>query len=72
MSFIIQYKENVKITFLNLKDETAADLKLHVTKHYSLNNEDYHLCDLGRLVSPNEKLIDMERRTFTLYFTTIS
>jgi ClpP class serine protease len=70
MSFIIQYKENVKITFLNVKDETINDLKRHVSKHYDLHDKDYHLLDLGRIISAEEKLIDLERNTFTVYFTT--
>lgn len=68
MSFIIQYKENIKITFLNLVDQTITDLKTQISKHYSLKDEEYHLLDLGRIVSTEEKLIDMERRTFTLHF----
>jgi len=68
LTFIIQYKENIKITFLNIKEQTVSELKFQVSKYYSLKDEEYHLLDLGRIVSIDEKLIDMTRNAFTLFF----
>ena len=68
MFFTIRYyNQNMKVTFLSLKEETIAELKIHVTKYYHLEEKEYQLLDLGRILSPDEKLKDLPRNAFTIY-----
>ena len=67
MFFTIRYyNQNMKVTFLSLKEETIAELKIHVTKYYNIET-DYSLLDLGRILSSTEKLKDLPRNEFTIY-----
>ena len=67
MSFVITYKEKIRITFTDLKDQTVADLKTHVAKHFGIEN--FSLLDLGRFMSDSERLADLDRSSFTIYLS---
>ena len=66
MSFVINFKENIRITYPSLDNITVADLKKRVADHYSITN--FELLDLGRIISESELLNSLERKTFTIYF----
>ena len=67
MSFIIQYlNKPITIMYDNLKNETVADLKEYVTKHFNINQK-YVLMDLGRIMSDDEPLQVQTRNKFTIY-----
>lgn len=68
MFFTIRYyNQNMKVTFLSLTEETIVELKIHVTKYYHLEEQNYSLLDLGRILAVNEKLKDLPRNEFTIY-----
>ncbi len=67
MFFIIRYyNESMKVTFLNLENETITELKMYVTQYYKLESH-YDLLDLGRIISSDEKLKDFTRNSFTIF-----
>ena len=67
MFFTIQYyNQNMKVTFLDLKEETIEDLKIYVSKYYQIEKE-YQLLDLGMILDTNEKLKHLPRSAFTIF-----
>ena len=67
MSFVITYTEKIRITFPDLKDQIVADLKVHVGKHFGIEN--FSLLDLGRFMDDSEKLTDLDRSSFTIFIS---
>lgn len=65
MTFRINFREPIKVTYQNLTVETVGDLKKVVAEHYQINDID--LLDLGRFMGEDELLIEQDRTEYTIY-----
>jgi hypothetical protein len=66
MTFRINFRDPIRVTYQNLTTETVGDLKKVVAEYYQIDNID--LLDLGRFMHEDELLIEQDRTQYTIYF----